>query len=64
MSESGVFSSCEASAVKRRDWLKAAGCHEAQGYWYARPLEAAAATEWLRQVAAAGGRVLAAGSRS
>lgn len=48
----------------QRDWLKAAGCHEAQGYWYARPLEAAAATEWLRQVAAADGRVLAAGSRS
>lgn len=44
----------------QRDWLREAGCHEAQGYWYARPLEAPAATDWLRAVAANAGRVPAA----
>lgn len=48
----------------QRDWLKAAGCHGAQGYWYARPLQADAASAWLRRVAAAVGRVHAAGRQS
>jgi sensor c-di-GMP phosphodiesterase-like protein len=31
------------------DYLRARGCHEAQGFFYARPLDAAGLLEWLHQ---------------
>jgi sensor c-di-GMP phosphodiesterase-like protein len=31
------------------DYLRARGCHEAQGFLYARPLDAGALLEWLRE---------------
>jgi EAL domain-containing protein (putative c-di-GMP-specific phosphodiesterase class I) len=31
------------------DYLRARGCHEAQGFLYARPLDAPALLQWLRE---------------
>lgn len=35
--------------VAQADYLRARGCHEAQGYLYARPLDEVALLAWLRQ---------------